>query len=463
MVCSFLALITIIPILGIISNISTDEGIISESNDINEPDLNIEATGFWTNASLIIDNAVSDNTDIGIYNWTEINETLICNGSGTMERPFIIENVTIDADGIGSGLIIRNSDGIYFNITNCTVINTGPLPTDYGIKVENSEGGIFSNNNLSLTEHSAYDDGMNIWIHNEYGDYEGYDINGDNIGDTPHPITGGFSADPEPITDRKDDLPPIISFLSPEEFDAFSTTAPDFEVSIDEYILNETWYRIKNTTETYISGNFSFIYPSGTVSQSIWDLFGNNDEIVLEVFANDSVGNEASEEISLWKDIGAPILTIMKPLNNSDYAWLSPKFNITITDVRLDESWYTIDNDPTKYQIDITTSGDYGGDINQLAWDEIANGSIVVIRFYANDTGGNTVMIKVILTKTIPPDDDEEPPTWIELIIEFFEQIWAFLISFFVGLLGIALVYKYSVKKNSPCACRGQPDCSCDL
>ena len=85
-------------------------------------------------------------------NWSVIALPWIQNRTGTYEDPHIIENVTINAGGSGSAIIIENS-GDYFIIRNCTVHNTGNywgfLDADAGIKLKNTDNGMIFQNNCS--------------------------------------------------------------------------------------------------------------------------------------------------------------------------------------------------------------------------------------------------------------------------------------------------------------------------
>jgi len=83
-------------------------------------------------------------------NWTETaDDNLWCYGLGTWQEPYVIENVTVDCGGTGSGILIENSDTEYFIIRNCTVYNAGSGGYDAGIKLENTNNGTLTNNNCS--------------------------------------------------------------------------------------------------------------------------------------------------------------------------------------------------------------------------------------------------------------------------------------------------------------------------
>jgi parallel beta-helix repeat protein len=63
---------------------------------------------------------------------TFVNKT----GSGTFNDPYHIENLEIDAGGIGSSIFIRDSDE-YAEILNCTLSNSGNTWEDAGIRLIN--------------------------------------------------------------------------------------------------------------------------------------------------------------------------------------------------------------------------------------------------------------------------------------------------------------------------------------
>ncbi|MFX1420541.1 MAG: hypothetical protein ACFE9N_16715, partial [Promethearchaeota archaeon] len=113
----------------------------------------------------IDDNNPSKNweTTVATYNW--------CRGTGTLQDPYIIENVTIDGQGVGSCIKISNSNE-HFIIRNCTLLHSGSafsvdagiylFDVFYGVLIENtcslnangillenSEHNIISNNNTN--------------------------------------------------------------------------------------------------------------------------------------------------------------------------------------------------------------------------------------------------------------------------------------------------------------------------
>ena len=71
---------------------------------------------------------------------------------------YIIENVTIDANGspTGSGILINNSKNDYFIIRNCTIFNADSYFLDSGIWLENTNNGTIENNNCSNNHQGIY-------------------------------------------------------------------------------------------------------------------------------------------------------------------------------------------------------------------------------------------------------------------------------------------------------------------
>ena len=83
------------------------------------------------------------------YSWRKTcRENDWCSGSGTLEDPYIIENVIIDGQNSGSCITIRNSRA-YFIIRNCTLYNSGGrtfFNWGAGIKLVNCKNGWLFNN-----------------------------------------------------------------------------------------------------------------------------------------------------------------------------------------------------------------------------------------------------------------------------------------------------------------------------
>ncbi len=87
---------------------------------------------------IFIDDSDPDN------NWAHAFNEGWCYGSGTWSNPYIIENFIIDAEGTGSGILIKNSYN-HFIIKNCFISNVGHA----AIKLVNVHKGKLLNNTCS--------------------------------------------------------------------------------------------------------------------------------------------------------------------------------------------------------------------------------------------------------------------------------------------------------------------------
>jgi hypothetical protein len=135
-------------------------------------------------------------------------------------------------------------------------------------------------------------------------------------------------------------------------------------------------------------------------------------EFEIQFFAEDVFGQiNDTYTLKLYKDTGAPTITINSPFANSIHAINAPDFNISVSKYNLDKVWYTLFGFPDNYIIN-----ELNGTINQIAWDYFGDGS-VTIRFFANDTTGNTRIQDVIVRKdisapTITIDQPTEGTIW---------------------------------------------------
>ncbi|MFX0105010.1 MAG: ABC transporter substrate-binding protein [Candidatus Hodarchaeota archaeon] len=81
------------------------------------------------------------------YNWSKTAaDNDWCTGSGTWSDPYIIEDLEINAQGVNSGIEIRNSN-VFFKIRNCTVYNG----ITNGLTLLNVNNSIITNNSFYNT------------------------------------------------------------------------------------------------------------------------------------------------------------------------------------------------------------------------------------------------------------------------------------------------------------------------
>ena len=110
----------------------------------------IETPKFWN----LTGNPIYINDWMCKYSWRKTSEDYDwCSGSGTVEDPYVIENVIIDGQKSDSCITIRNSRA-YFILRNCTLYNAGGSFFNWGagIKLVNTKNGWVLNNSLNNNE-----------------------------------------------------------------------------------------------------------------------------------------------------------------------------------------------------------------------------------------------------------------------------------------------------------------------
>ncbi|MHA2394018.1 MAG: hypothetical protein ACXAEX_18955 [Promethearchaeota archaeon] len=180
----------------------------------------------------------------------------------------------------------------------------------------------------------------------------------------------------EPVSIYVDELSPIITINSPSNNDLFNATAPVFDVTITDGNLDTTWYFIEGSSvNRTFTGNEAF-------NQNDWDNIPNGTLTTITFYANDSLGNENSDSVSIYVDKLGPLITINSPSDNDLFNATAPVFDVTISDGNLDTMWYFIEGS----SVNRTFTGNEA--FNQNDWDSIPNGTLTTITFYANDTFG---------------------------------------------------------------------------
>lgn len=180
-------------ILGFCFTISTSISInfnsFQESNDgVLENDNKIRLK---VAESLEIDPIYIDDSDPN-YSWSKTAiENDWCTGGGSINNPYIIENVTINGNNNGSCVYISNSNK-YFIIRNCTFYNSGSGTNDAGVRLYLVENGKIDNctivnnnnygillyqckNNVILNNSITYNDDIQLYLNYECDDNKIFD------------------------------------------------------------------------------------------------------------------------------------------------------------------------------------------------------------------------------------------------------------------------------------------------
>jgi hypothetical protein len=184
------------------------------------------------------------------------------------------------------------------------------------------------------------------------------------------------------ISIRKDPDMPVIIINSPINQTAFASS-PFINITIIEPNLDKVWYRI-NDNLIDITGNttqFIDFFMWNSLPQGAFN---------IELFANDTIGNiNYFNILYLSKDTNGPNITIIQPNENQKVGRNAPYFELMILDENgVDSSWYTIGLGETSRQF-TGLIGRIEQDLWEQIWDELSQGAIITIRFYAKDTLGN--------------------------------------------------------------------------
>ncbi|MFX1308065.1 MAG: purple acid phosphatase family protein [Promethearchaeota archaeon] len=185
-----------------------------------------------------------------------------------------------------------------------------------------------------------------------------------------------------------------VNIHTPTTDQLFGKNSPSFNVTVDKVKLKPTWFTLNTTWYSIDEGKTNFTYAGeiGTINQTAWDLH-LNDTVIINFYANDSIGNIEYNSVMVRKDFIPPNISIISPIPNQLFGQFSLNFSLIIDESFLNLTWYTIDEGISNYTFTGTT-----GTINQTAWDSIENG-IVTIVFYANDSLGNLGSTEIVVRK----------------------------------------------------------------
>lgn len=144
-------------------------------------------------------------------------------------------------------------------------------------------------------------------------------------------------------------------------------------------------FSLDNAQNISVNGNHTIPFPEEGLHN-------------IQLFGNDSSGkNYESDLVYFSIDASPPAITINLPGDNEFFGASAPSFALTIKELNINKTWYTLDNG----NINITFIG-LSGTINQTEWAKIGSESVNV-RFYANDSFGFESYSEVMINKDIDP------------------------------------------------------------
>ena len=392
-------------------------GTIAENTVYNNLMNGISLLSSDNNYNNITSNTVYNNTENGIKlfnsNFNLISENEVYNN--------ILDGILIygDSNDITNNIVKDNNEnGIHIDPGNYNYIDSNTVRdnaihgifleegTDYneiteniihnntiGIEIDSmgDNNSIYQNLFLKNGNHAVDDGTDNKWnsttIGNYWDNWTSPDVSpNDGIVDVPYNISGSAgSVDYLPIAE---DGAPRITINSPSGGDAFSSTAPSFDVTITDDYLDDMWYSIDGGLN-----NYTFT-ANGIIEQAAWGPISDG-ALTLAFYASDIFGNIGFAEVIIEKDTQAPIITIYSPNPGEIFGNDAPSYNVTVTDPNLDSVWLELNG--TNYEL----STPIIGTINQTVWAALPEGSYI-ITLHANDTLGQSTSQSVTITKTVP-------------------------------------------------------------
>jgi hypothetical protein len=184
---------------------------------------------------------------------------------------------------------------------------------------------------------------------------------------------------------------PVITINLPISNNIFESSPPFFNLTIVEPNLDTMWYTLDGSLT-----NFIITEPTGHIDNTYWNSRPDG-TVSIRFYANDTVGNEDNEVVSVRKDTIPPNVTINSPHHNQEFTNVPPTFTLTIIESNLDEIKYTLDGGLINISIGTSTSGQ----IDALYWNVVPPGQYT-LRFYVSDLVGHHVFADVSIRKLQP-------------------------------------------------------------
>lgn len=229
------------------------------------------------------------------------------------------------------------------------------------------------------------------------------------------------------VTVIRDTGGPNIKINDPSQNDVFAYTAPAFNVEISDFLLNITWYTVDGGLN-----NYTFT-SNESINTNAWNN-ALDGLISITFYANDTLGNEDSASVSVYKDTLLPNIWITFPEADMEFNTTLPNFIIEFDEANPLKMWYTINENLTEYAFTVN------GTINQAAWNALPEGWLL-LKFYIEDVAGNIAFDEVYIKKTIPTTNGNgetiEPLIYSYPLVLLITTIWI-----------MSTIILVSIKKN---------------
>ena len=205
--------------------------------------------------------------------------------------------------------------------------------------------------------------------------------------------------DPEPVASVGDENGWFnIVINSPSQNEFFSNNIPNFDIYIDNPLINTTWYTIDSGIT-----NITFSGSTGTIDESEWDKKGDG-HVIIRFYENDTRGYIGYNEVTVHKDIMAPTSLISyKPYGNTNLVNRSTTFTITADDDT--GSGVSV----IRYKVNNSGWIDYDTFFDLSLYVD----GFLLIQYYSIDNLGNTEGINTLLVKLIEISPESSGPSII--------------------------------------------------
>ncbi|MFX1243266.1 MAG: hypothetical protein ACFFA7_18630, partial [Promethearchaeota archaeon] len=184
-----------------------------------------------------------------------------------------------------------------------------------------------------------------------------------------------------------------ISINSPNIAQWFSSI-PGYDVYVSGNDRDSIWYTLDNGITNFTitsTANLSNTWL-GLIDSTVWSNAGEG-SVTITFYLNNTFGIILSDSVQINKDTIDPTIdSIDSPVFGVWFNSNPPDYSLSITEVNLDEIWYTLDGGTTNY------TGVSSGTIDSTAWSNAGEGSVTII-FYVNDSAGNWDYASVIINR----------------------------------------------------------------
>ncbi len=319
-------------------------------------------------------NMVKDNSQNGIQLFESDNNTLSRNPINNNGNYGIIIEYSINNIILGN-IMTRNLQGIFMSFSNFSIIiKNNASKNNYGMSIDESNNNTISGNVIS--NNSQY--GIIFSGNSNNNTFSGNTVNNNDV-------IGIYLED-------YCDLNQFTNNILNNNLVGFQIDLNNDNNSIFEnFLLNNGKHAIDGGTDNKWNS---------TIIGNYWDNYTGVDADHNGIGDTNHIFNGGIDYLPIW-DVDLPSINIVSPSDNDLVGRTAPSFIVEVTDLYLENMWYTIDDHVTN--VLFTTNETFDQTLWEILWDSIAEMDFIYIIFYANDTFGNLGSNNVSVIKSVAP------------------------------------------------------------